>query len=135
MVRRTREVPSVTKVMTLRRRAGALGGSKKLVPRPSCPDGRASWMPGADRAIEQWRATGRSSGWRPAPRGAVSRARGRGSSEEAARKFQHLATRGDGHVEVLRRFSRSDLERRLRGWRDVIGRAGSFDWLVARVAV
>jgi hypothetical protein len=47
---------------------------------------------------------------------------------------QHLATRGDGRVEVLRRFSRSELERQLRGWRDVIGRAGSFDWLVARVA-
>jgi hypothetical protein len=47
---------------------------------------------------------------------------------------QRRAGHGDGHVEVLGRVSRADLERRLRGWRDVIGRTDSVDWLVSRVA-
>jgi hypothetical protein len=47
---------------------------------------------------------------------------------------EQRAARGDGHVEVLSRFSHAEIERRLRGWRDVIDRTGSFDWLVARVA-
>ena len=47
---------------------------------------------------------------------------------------QYLATRGDGHVEVLGRFSLEDLERRLRGWRDVCGAPASLEWLSARAA-
>jgi hypothetical protein len=55
--------------------------------------------------------------------------------EETGELYVHqLAAHGDGHVEVLSRTSRADLEHRLRGWRDVIGRQASFDWLVARVA-
>jgi hypothetical protein len=47
---------------------------------------------------------------------------------------QYLATRGDGHVEVLGRVDLTELEQRLRGWRDVCGSPRSLEWLSSRAA-
>ena len=47
--------------------------------------------------------------------------------------MQHEGTAGGGQVEVLGRFrSFAELHRRMRGWEDVCGDAGSVDWLFAR---
>jgi hypothetical protein len=48
--------------------------------------------------------------------------------------MQHEGTPGGGRVDVAARFATlEEVERRLQGWRDVVGEWGSLRWLVERL--